>query len=1263
MNTKTLHKTSHATNFGKTPDRLTMSRRSRIGALLAAAFITLNGIAQAETNPIITGYKYGTGGIFNNCSGLVPFNGPGYALSALVAWCEGRLNQLAPGAKISTFSGEDGLVLAVVKFKEGGLSEKFSFAQQYFKCPGSAGSQGVCDNLPPPLNVPDVGGQCPAQAGNPIQIASGAKVQSEVDYAGPDGLSFVRTYRSTTGYFESALTSAARRMPVPTYVNYTYYDALYGSTGKPLVEPGTGLPVFREVNSSDGESDSTTYDLDLINQETHWPLNKQSFMIPSGEWLVDGINGTSVIQNGDITEFTDRNGNVTRYNKAGKLIESWTIGNYANRLKYTYDKDENGQDGQVSEINASTGRKLKFSYINSLYRYKRKLLSKMIDPNDGIYQYEYDDHDNLTKVTYPDGTSRKYLYNENLPYFPAGSQSPVAHHHALTGIIDENGIRYATFTYDANGKGSSTYHYGSVNDNPNQIIEKYTFNYKDGKTIVTDPLGKDYSYNYEKRYGSRRITSASQPLAGGSGCIAGTSSSTYDDKGNVKTTKDFNGYLTIYEYNDQDQEVSRTEGLNADKSPRPETKTIHTEWDPDKKLDPSLKLPTKITEEYKNADGTPGKDRITTFTYVSKAENPLAFGNLKSLSIEADDGTGQATKTLTWNYSYYSSGPSAGKIMSITNPTGDSSSFSYYDNGDPYQVIEPSGLTTTFTDYDKYGNATTIASADGVINKLVYNTRGQITSRTVGTFTTTYRYHDTGQVKQVISPNGSTVSFNYDTGYRLTDIIDSAGNSIHYTLDTAGNRIKEEIKGSDGKTLQSLSREIDNLGRVKLVKGAYNNDEAETTQNVSNVSIAGNVKWITDQYGRGEPSGILTGKYTSTSKISPTFRWLRHEKPILGATGTSYKLSFEDIGAALVFEVTPAANGNIATSPVRSAVKQIAGPAAPTATDVRIIGKVEVNQTLTGDYVYIDDNSDSEGTSSFQWLSDGKTVGKGKTYKVTNSDAGKELVFEVTPVAKVDPKRGYAVQSSPSVASPYPPTASNVRIERNGVVISNSSNEDIKVDLAVGDVLTGKYVYDDAEHDPELLNAKGEPNSQYRWLLNGTPISGANDRAYKITANNLAGGTKPIMTFEVTPVSKANPQFPKATTEGDPARALVNGSSAPSAPTAKNVILSGDCPNPSGYPSGYASTIRTLGVSYKYEDPNGDPQGGSIVEWLRGGNVVSKVIVKKGNVAQYNTSNADANSTISVRVTPVSSVEPKIGNTVSGNRTITVTDKNYCPSN
>ena len=93
----------------------------------------------------------------------------------------------------------------------------------------------------------------------------------------------------------------------------------------------------------------------------------------------------------------------------------------------------------------------------------------------------------------------------------------------------------------------------------------------------------------------------------------------------------------------------------------------------------------------------------------------------------------------------------------------------------------------------------------------------------------------------------------------------------------------------------------------------------------------------------------------------------------------------------------------------------------PVASNVIIVEPTlaRVGQTITGDYDYSDPDSDSEGSSTYRWLSCSTENGtyaaiSGATslsYTVQSSDANKYLKFEVTPVASAGQSPGTAVLS------------------------------------------------------------------------------------------------------------------------------------------------------------------------------------------------------------------------------------------------------------
>ena len=92
---------------------------------------------------------------------------------------------------------------------------------------------------------------------------------------------------------------------------------------------------------------------------------------------------------------------------------------------------------------------------------------------------------------------------------------------------------------------------------------------------------------------------------------------------------------------------------------------------------------------------------------------------------------------------------------------------------------------------------------------------------------------------------------------------------------------------------------------------------------------------------------------------------------------------------------------------------------APTASAVSITGTAQVGQTLTGNYTYSDTENDTEGASLYKWYSYTDTSGSGETllgtnatYTLTDSELGKYIRFEVTPVASAGTLTGTAVKSA-----------------------------------------------------------------------------------------------------------------------------------------------------------------------------------------------------------------------------------------------------------
>jgi hypothetical protein len=138
-------------------------------------------------------------------------------------------------------------------------------------------------------------------------------------------------------------------------------------------------------------------------------------------------------------------------------------------------------------------------------------------------------------------------------------------------------------------------------------------------------------------------------------------------------------------------------------------------------------------------------------------------------------------------------------------------------------------------------------------------------------------------------------------------------------------------------------------------------------------------------------NGLWSGTPTSF-----TYRWLRNNAAIAGATSATYFLVAADVGTTLKFEVT-ATNGTGSTVATSVATSTIAAPAsAPTNSVIpSISGTLIDTNVVTGN----PGSWTGSPTFTYRWLRDGTAAVAGQTgatYLLTGADVGHTLVFEVT---------------------------------------------------------------------------------------------------------------------------------------------------------------------------------------------------------------------------------------------------------------------------
>lgn len=535
--------------------------------------------------------------------------------------------------------------------------------------------------LPPPAkNL----GQPDCCEGNPVNAGTGNKFQVETDYVGAahTQLEFRRYYNSQD----------QTNSPLGANWHSTYHRGLTVS--------GNSVQVTR----ADGRVDTYT--------------------LASGAWQADpdvtdrlAAAMTNTTQTG--WQLTTADDSVETYSLDGRLQSIATRAGLVTQLAYD-------ASNHLIQVTGPFGHKLSFAY--DAYG----TLSQMTAPDNKTYAYTYDYNNNPDSVTYPDGTIRYQTY-ENAPFV-----------HALTGIFDENGERFATYAYDDQGRAVSTEHAGGA--------EKTTLVYNpDGSASVTDPRGNLHGYTFTTQFDRVKPTAVSgTPVPNAGGKVLA-----YNANGFVASRIDFRNIKTNYLRDSRGLEISRTEAVG-----KAQARTIKTTWHP------SFHLPTQITEP----------NRVTTFTYDS-------HGNPTGKTVTA------GSLSRTWTYTYNAKG----QVTQVDGPRtdiADTTQYAYDSQGNLVSITDALGHVTTLT-ADANGRPLTVTDPNGLTTRLAYDPRGRLVSLDVGGEVTTYAYDAAGQLLKTTLPDGSYLAYTYDAAHRLIQINDNLGNQIAYTLDASGNRTQE----------------------------------------------------------------------------------------------------------------------------------------------------------------------------------------------------------------------------------------------------------------------------------------------------------------------------------------------------------------------------------------------------------------------------------------------------------------------------------------
>ena len=555
-----------------------------------------------------------------------------------------------------------------------------------------------------------------------------------------------------------------------------------------------------EAASGDEMYESTDYAYDTAN----WILS-----LPTSAYVLDN-NGICKAKT-SFTYYT--NGNlqtVTKYanwNPGGtNPVTSYTYNNYGNCktvtdpmnnvTTITYDNTQTYPHKTTNALNQVT---------TTLYDKRFGKMTSKTDPYNNKTTYEYDVFGRPSKVTNPLDTASYY--------------GTVSYEYSNFGSVDNQCVR----TYNTVDNGTS-----------NNLWEEVYFDGL-GRTILTKREGPDGKVIAETTTYNQRGLVATQTLPYFIGNAQQNTTFEYDPVGRVTRTTNPDGTYTQTIYRKW-----RTAFIDANDHKRLEEKDAYGRL--------------ISVEEYTGASGNYNLYATTSYGYNVLGNLVTVTDALSNQTTMVYDSLGRKTSMTdpdmgTWTYTYDLNGnlktQTDAKVQAIQfsydvlnrvtlkdYPTGVDVSYAYDEttiNGTMKTVLITDASGTTKSYFDQLGRVTkVIKTVDGV------------------SYTTETTYNDLGKITSIKYPDNDVVTYTYDSGGNLYQVVGYVTYTNYNALGQAqnvgyGNGVTTSyqyypqnyrlfsistVKGTQGLINQSYS--YDNAGNVMGITDSINSNRTRT---------------------------------------------------------------------------------------------------------------------------------------------------------------------------------------------------------------------------------------------------------------------------------------------------------------------------------------------------------------------------------------------------------------------------------------------------